>query len=92
MVRRQHDDWLRALTLAKEHSNVVVRLASAPGSIEAVNIVGRRASEKGCRLLHRGNEKREKQNFRVRFLHTMARKYVIFFKYLPNPVMRQLIP
>lgn len=90
MVRRQHDDWLRALTLAKEHSNVVVRLTSAAGSIEAVNIVGRRASEKGCRLLHRGNEKaREAELSCAIFAH---RKYVIFLKYLPNPVMRQLIP
>lgn len=39
--------------------------------IGAVNIVGRRASEKGCRRLRRGNEKEEKQNFRVRFAHNM---------------------
>ncbi|MER9585667.1 hypothetical protein [Mesorhizobium sp. M0276] len=55
---------------------------SADIRVGAVNIVGRRASEKGYRRLRRGNEKRREAE-RVRFLHATSRNYPILLLFRP---------
>ena len=71
----------------------------ANNRIWEVNAVGTRASKKavggsivkGCRRLHSGNEKNDKQNFRVRCLHTVPCNYLILLTYLPNPSVPRFV-
>lgn len=64
-----------------------MRFTNTPANIRigAVNIVGRRASERAIGGSLLGTKKEEKQNFLVRFLHTMFRNQLIMFRYPASP-------
>ncbi|MFA6031286.1 MAG: hypothetical protein WC889_00065 [Myxococcota bacterium] len=59
---------------------LVVELATGSGTRPCKSLIGRSIA---------GTKMEEKQNFRVRFLHTVSNNYLILFGYLPHPSWAQ---